>query len=234
MLKKVMVTCLMVISLGLMTASTFGVMMNLSDPSGLSATAIFTLNGPTELEIVLINTSTDAPDYFDSSDQILTGISFNMGGINITGGSVEIGPDASDKSLNFSEVVSQLGQGDDVSSEWGYGNIGATGMLTNLVSANTSHVSPFSAMPNLDGPEGLDGPQGGIVANPAVVDIGGMGVIEDSIVITLNLSGALGDLSFLENGVIVEFGSDAAFVPEPATICLLGLGGLLLRRRRKV
>jgi hypothetical protein len=67
-----------------------------------------------------------------------------------------------------------------------------------------------------------------------VVSIGSHAAVQDTVIITLDLSQALTDLDFLyDNGVMVEFGSDKAYlVPEPATLVLLGLGGLLLRKRR--
>jgi hypothetical protein len=144
---------------------------------------------------------------------------------------VDIGP--SGRSINFDNVTTQLGPGADVSGEWGYGNTGGTGMLTNIVSTNAAKATRFSGA-NLDATLSLDGPQGGICTDPPLVSLGGLGAIADSVVITLTLDTSLANLNFLENGVVAEFGSDATFVPEPATICLLGLGSLslILRRRR--
>lgn len=217
--------------MGIIIGNSSALPIYFSGPDGLSATAEFTLFGPTELQIILTNTSTGVPDGFSNSDQLLTGISFNLGGPEITGGSVVIGPDVIDMSLNFDNVLSQLVSGDDVSSEWGYGNSGGTGMLVNMVSTNAAKMTAFSAGPNLDGPDGLDGPQGGIIANPGIVDLGGLGAIQDSVVITLNLSSGLIDMSFLENGVIVEYGSDAAFLPEPTMLVIMAAGLPGLRRR---
>jgi len=228
---KLFTICAIIAVLGFVTGSTFAVTVDLDSPSGLGATATFTLIGPMELEVVLTNTSTGVPYGFNNSDQLLTGISFDLSGPQIIGGTVVIGPDIGDHSLNFD--IGPLGNGADVSSEWGYGNSGSTGMLANMVSTNVSHMVPFSNGLNLDGPASLDGPQGGLIADPVVVYLGeGLGAIQNSIVITLNLGGdGLRNMSFLDNGVIAEFGSDAAFIPEPATICLLGLGSLSLIRR---
>lgn len=207
------------------------------DPCGLSAQATFTFTSPTVLTIELTNTSTGVPTGFDNSDQILTGISFDLGGPTITAGTVIIGPDS--RSINFSEISTQLGPDDDVSCEWGYGNIGSTNMMLNMVSTNTSHTTRFDeSNNNLDGPYILDGPQGGLVAldsdDKPLIDLSGLGAIGDSIIIRLTLSEAVTSYDFLDNGVIAEFGSDAAFlVPEPATIILLGLGTMVLLRKRK-
>jgi hypothetical protein len=144
---------------------------------------------------------------------------------------VVIGPGG--QSINFDQINPQLVAGADVSGEWGYGNTGGTGMLTNIVSTNAAKATKFPGA-NLDGAPTLDGPQGGICTNAPLVPLGGLGAIADSVVITLTLDTPLANLNFLENGVVAEFGSDAAFVPEPASICLLGLGMLTLLRKRRV
>ena len=215
------------------------------DVAGLSARAVFVWDDqqPNTLRIELINNSTGAPSGFTSAAQILTTLSFQLEGAGgpapvIVGGTVVIGPGS--QSLGFGNVVPQLGPGDDVSVEWGYGNGGSAEHLTNVVSTNVSQVSPFAqanAQTNLDGPTGLDGPQGGVVAATPVLPLGGMGAIADRIVITLQLDAAPNGMDFLHNGVIAEFGSDAAFLvpaPEPGAMVLLVLGstGMILRRGR--
>jgi len=201
--------------------------------NGLSARAIFTYDdtSPFELKIELFNTSTGVPSGFIAADQLLTGISFNLGGPSITAGIAVIGPGS--ESIAFDAVVTQLGPGDDVSGEWGYGNTGTTGMYLNLVSTNGSHTTAMGSV-NLDGPAGLDGPQGGLCTDPPVISLGGQGAIADSIVINLTLNSTLPGLGFIDTyGVVAEFGSDAAFLtPEPATIFLLGMGSLMLFRRK--
>jgi hypothetical protein len=109
-----------------------------------------------------------------------------------------------------------------------------TGLLTNFVSAHSSQATPFGG-PNLDGPIGLDGPQAGISTIPPLVPPGGIGAVADSVIISLQLDSPLTDLDFLdENGVMAEFGSDAAHVvPEPAALALMILGGFALIRRRR-
>lgn len=212
-----------------------------SDPSGLGAEAEFTLldEGMT-LEIRFRNTSTGLPEGFESADQILTGLSWDFGApgsndeVEITGGLVMTGPDS--MSINFDII--DVGPDTIVSGEWGFGNGGGSGALTNFISANGAQATPFGG-DNLDGPENLDGPQGGLIGDPILLDLGGLGAIQDEVIATLTLSEALADLGFLaDNPVRVEFGSDAFFItiPEPASLGLLMAGSLTLlatgRRRR--
>jgi len=204
-------------SLALALPAHAGTELLFSDASGLSAEAEFTLSGGgSTLTIRLKNTSTGAPMGFGSADQILTSVSFdlgaageNMGDPAITGGSATTGPMSA--SVNFD--VMNVGSSADVSGEYGFGNGGATGLKPNYVSGNTSGVTPFGGA-NLDGPASLNGPQGGLVANPAVTDLGGLGAIQDEVIAVLSIAPPLADLSFLANGVTIEYGSDMAFLTD--------------------
>ena len=213
------------------------------DTSGLAAEAEFTLLNPTTLQVRYKNISTGAPNGFSNSDQILSGVSWDFGhpGFNgdtaITGGSVVTGP--SSFSVNFD--VTSVGSNADVSGEFGYGNMDGTGALTNFVSSNAAQATPFGGA-NLDGPVNIDGPQGGLVASPPIIGLGGLGAIQDEVIATLTLSIPYTDAELLDdlisNGVQFEFGSDAAFVPggyipAPGAATLLLAGGALVTRRRR-
>jgi hypothetical protein len=236
----------LVASIAVCANATGGIIFFYSDLDGLSAEAEFTLIDATTLEVRYKNTSTGVPDGFDNSDQLLSGVSWDfgvpgfgvLGETKIIGGDVKTGPTSA--SVNFS--ITNVGANADVSGEYGYGNMDGTGAKTNFVSSNTAQATAFVGA-NLDATVSIDGPQAGLVANPAVVPLGGLGAIEDEVIATLLLSGdALLNLDFLfDNGVRFEFGSDAKFgegVPEPSTLVLAacGLTGLVAwgwRRRRK-
>ncbi len=207
-----------------------------STVDGLSGEVEFTLINATTVQIRLRNTSTGVPGGFDSADQLLTGLSWDAGALGnnvgdpmITGGNVLIGP----TSLSIDFDTGAYGPGADVSGEYGYGNNNTTGLMYNLITTTVAGSTMFPGL-NLDGPAGLDGPQAGLVANPELVPNGGLGKIQDEIIITIFLDIAIVNLSELTgNDLRVEFGSDAAFVnfPAPGTLVLLGLAGCVRRRR---
>jgi hypothetical protein len=190
--------------------------------------------------VTLRNTSTGAPAGFTGAALILSGVSWDMrpasgpAAPEITGGSVRIG--SASLSINFS--TGQYGPGTDVSREWGYANRAQSGLLNNYLSTISAGATQLAGA-NLDGPDGLGGPGGGLISAWGAGKLGGQGAVQSEVVADLTLSRPLTDLSFLGRGVVFEFGSDAAFVcgtptiPAPATAGLGAALGLAAARRRR-
>jgi len=205
--------------------------------SGLSAEAEFTLVDATTVSIRVRNTSTGAPAGFDGADQLLTSISFDLDGAMIVGGSAMTG--SSSYSIGYG--ANDVGPNENIGGEWGYGNAGTTGLFNNFISTNTAGTTArFDPSQNLGGPPGggLNGPEGGIIANPAVASLGGLSAIQDEVIFTITISAPIQDLSFLDRGVRIEWGSDAEFttgalVPTPGSAALLLASGVLAMRRRR-
>ena len=217
---------------------------DISAPSGLGALVTFTLDTaePTELEVRVKNTSTGVPDDFDAADQILTSVSWDFGLPGNNPGEPEITADTrvyigeSSESVNFmiGPNPQWFGAGTDVSREYGYANDNGGLLLSNLVTVNAAHATQLPGE-NRTGPDWLAGPQAGVIADPPATDLGGQAAIQDEIIIDVRLTSGLTNLDFLtDNGIIVEFGSDASFVPEPSALTLLGMGvfGLAIYVRR--
>ena len=206
--------------------------------TGLSATADFTLVNATTLKIVLTNTSTSLPpslqDSNASANQLLTTLAFQLpGATSITGGSIKV-------------KHSNMAPDGDLNTEWGYGWTGGgqccavpSGQgLDDWISTNSSGTTQFA--PGSIDSSGLNGPSFGIA--PLGADTGGLEAISYSAIFTLSLSGPVPDLSFLSNGAVVEYGSDAAFLdtsqltpgaPEPGLMALLALGLAGMYRQRR-
>ncbi|MCB9838329.1 MAG: hypothetical protein H6813_03240 [Phycisphaeraceae bacterium] len=217
-----------------MAAPASATIISFMDSSGLSAEAEFTLLNPNQIQIRLKNTSTGVPMGFDSADQLLTGLTwdtFGVAGQTITGGTAITGPDSSSIGFNHANV----GPGGDVGGEWGYGMGPISGLSNFFITGNMSGQTLFGGA-NLDGPANGDGPQAGLVADPALVALGGTGAIQDEIIVTINLSLPQPNLDFLSVAdVYVEYGSDAAFVhvPTPGSLALFGVAGVAAVRRRR-
>ena len=211
----------------------------LTDPSGLRVQADFQLVDATHLSVAIRNVSIGVPAGFTNEDQILTSLSWDFGVLGfdpsdpaITSATVTVG--ATSQTLNFSG--GDLGPGADVGAEFGYANNGIGGVLPNVISTLGGGVTKI-ASGNLDGPLLLGGPQAGMVANPPVVPLAGVGAIQNEIVAVFTLNQELNNLQVLnDHQVRAEFGDGRAFItaPEPATLAGWAALALIVRRSRNI
>ena len=208
------------------------------DASQLSGTVNMSLSGSV-LTINLKNTSADAAG--SGAGILLTGIGFNLpDGVSIGSGSASM--------LGSTAVGFIMPAGGNVSSEWGYDNqslhSGALlGYAVNTaVSSMESQTTSQFAAGSVANPLNLGGPDFGLLSANETDGLGsGVEGILDSLTITLNLAGSLGDdlLAFIENGMVaLTFGSpgSATVADGGSTLMLLGssFGALAyLARRRK-
>jgi hypothetical protein len=217
--------------------------------TGQTATADFSFIDGNTLQIVLSETTPVAASSLTGAAAILTSIGFDLPGtvqLVASTGVVTISPGSVSVGLSLGD----LGAGADVSREWGatQGQFDpGDGGSWDFISVNTSHVTQFAGV-NRDGPDGLDGPQPGLLLDSAAR--GGTGIVNNSVTIIIDLNSTLSaaqQAAFLldvETNSIVEYGSDAAFgtpdgvVPEPSSIALLLIGvagfGVARRRRNRV
>lgn len=205
-----------------------GIVGQSDTPLGVSGTADFNYSANV-LTILLTNTSPAFTSTVTGAGIILTGIGFNLpSNIFITGGAVAIASGS---------VAVPAGAFTSLDFLWGYQNTSAgpnpssSGFLvgnpigtvnTTALTINGSSISGL--LPT--GTGNVDGPSYGLVSPTG--DPGGLYAVRSSILLTLNLSGALGANWFndIQNGaVILAFGSPTGVpVPEPGTMMLLGSG----------
>jgi hypothetical protein len=233
------------------TAPASAVLFTFSHESGLSAEAEFTLVDSTHLEIRMRNTSTGTPGGASAVDQLLTGVSFDIGFAQghfadqtLTNGNVAIG--ANSQSINFDSGT--YGEGFDVSAEFGFSNNGDSSIgnhLQNLVAATEfgGNFLPFNGE-NLNGPLEIISAGAGLLSDAEPIPIGGLAAIQSEVVVSLTLSfGVSGLADIVGNGVRASFGDPAVgdvlyldgieSLPAPAAISLLAVAGCIATRRRR-
>lgn len=203
------------------------------DPlNGLAARATFSLNG-TQLTILLENVSTGEPPGFQAADSLLVSLGLNLPVDIASGDASVIGPGSVGLG-SWSGLVAS----DSVADQWIWTNsYGGDLMSTFRNIISTSQGQGGGPLVHFDGGSGnVDGPFGGIAANPPLLQIpNDHPAVSNSIRFDLTLAGTLTDaqLQTAADAGIVEFGSDARYLgtPEPASALLLGVAVVLLRRR---
>ncbi len=216
--------------------------------SGLSANALFSLDQSGNTLVILLTNNSAAP-YGGSgvnggSNMVLSSINFDLGEIDITGGSIALAPGSTIVKRSGSSWNPQSGS--DLSEKYGYSNsgVGNSGVaFANALHAVTSHSNGGNNVTDFTGDSGISGGLDyGLVA-PGSTAFGNSKYVLDAVELRLFLSNPLTDLNFLNSGSYVEFGSDYAFVagqnnsiniPEPGSFLAGGLllGVAALRRRR--
>lgn len=213
---------------------------NNRDPlNGLSARGTWQVNG-NQLRILLENMSSGVPEGFDVGDSLLVSLGFNLGDIKIASGDTAV---IGDGSVGMGKWAGR-GQGDSVAEEWLWTNDFGGDLMNEgerlarpqIISTSQGQGGGVETLFG-GGDPNVGGPFGGMTADPPLRSIPeNQAAVRNSILFALTLSGNLSDdqLHAIANGGVIEFGSDARYLvtPEPATLALLGLGALALRRRR--
>lgn len=201
--------------------------------NGLAARGSFELNG-TSLVILLENISTGAPASFEVSDSLLVSLGMNMPVAFASGDAAVIG----DGSVGIGSWSDRTA-GDSIAEQWLWTNeFGGDLMEAYQHVISTSNGQGGGTCTRFDGLSGtVDGPFGGMAAAPPILDVPtNQPAVSNSIRYELTLTDTLTEdqLREVAESSIVEFGSDMRYlgVPEPSSMLLLAIGGLLAGRRR--
>jgi hypothetical protein len=219
---------------------------NDTNSANLSGTVDMYTHDSNYLKVIITNTSSLASDI--SSQNLLTGLGFNLPGLDILSGTATINGQTA---INFTMPGNY-----DVSGEWGYdnnpissgpfqtGSEGEAGMSSTVNTVVSSMIStteiPFS-LDSISKPDNLNGPEFGLLSGQVLQSVaGGLNAIQDTITIDLLLSGSYSGLEGFINShdVVLSFGSpdhSTSEVPIPAAVWLLGSGfiGVVVRKKRE-
>jgi hypothetical protein len=202
--------------------------------NGLAARATYSISG-NQLSILLENTSLGVPNSFDSADQLLVSLGFNLPqGVDIfSGDTAVIGPGSRGLGSWSNRVA-----GDSVAEEWLWTNDFGGDLMEawkHVISTSEGQGGGQSFL--FGGGQGnVDGPYGGIAYDPPWRNIPDrQPAVATGILYGLTLTGTLTEeqLRAVAEGGIVEFGSDQRYLifPEPSTVLLLAAAGLVCMRR---
>ena len=202
-------------------------------PGSLSGTVDVSVSGPSQLTILLRNTSPDAA--FANGSQpgsmILSGLGLQLPGVTIIGGSVMV---------NSGSIAVNFGAGQDtvnIGNQWGYGNgaPGAFGGTPGVLAVNSTMSSLAAEGPTRfigPPPPSIDGPAYGAISGANTKFGTSLAAVNDTVKIVLNLSGAAPSVAAIDAGnVVLGFGSPelvaGSVPPVPdggTTLVLLGMG----------
>lgn len=205
------------------------------DASGRHASAVFDVQSGTMLTVTLTN---DAADDVMAPVDVLTAIFFD-----IDGASVSLTPVSALLNTGSVAVFAPQPVGGNVGGEWAYG-AGIAGPESTSYGIGSAGFGIFGGSnfggPDLDPPGAVNGLNYGILStgdNPTTGNTpvtGSVPLVKDSVVFTLSGLPSGFDLGRIDN-VWFQYGTglNEPRNPAPGTIALLGLGGLIVGRRRR-
>ncbi|CAG1002227.1 hypothetical protein PHYC_02978 [Phycisphaerales bacterium] len=205
------------------------------DASGRNASAVFDLQGGSMLVVTLTN---DTMDDVLAPVDILTALFFD-----VDGASVSLTPVSALLNAGSVAVFASQPAGGNVGGEWAYGAgiAGPEGTGYGISSAGFGLFGGANFLgPDLDPPGAVNGLNYGLtstgdnLATGNTPVTGSVPLVQDSVVFTLSGLPSGFDLGRINN-VWFQYGTglDEPRNPAPGTAVLLGIGGLVVGRRRR-